>query len=148
METNVLLVKQDAGESYAYIVYLDKLFVSDLRNVSDIDYVLTLWYHLLISIRKWVTERDEVSIKDLIAPKVFCDEMEDTREISDYYFKNHELKVWSDLEVAQNFDAATVGLYIARLIEERPEKLESITFDDIVELVVKARNGNWHKLIE
>lgn len=146
METDAMLIQQETATFDAYTIYLDRSFVAYLRKVSNEYYIGNLWYNFIFNVRMWVIQRDSVPIKDLIAPSVLCDEMTDTEDISEPFFKNYDSGVWGDLEVAQNFDAATVALYIEKLVTEQPEKLNRITYNDVVKLILESRNSNWHQL--
>ena len=148
LEMNVLLVRQETEGHDAITVYMNKKFIRDLRKVPKDAYVSSLWYHLTSQIRKWAIYDQKVSIMDIIPPSVLCDEMDNTEDISKTFFEMHQSKEWNDLEVAQNFDAATVGLYIANSIISRPDKLSETSFKDVAELIWKLRRGNWHKLTE
>lgn len=148
METNILLIRQETDTFDDYTVYLDKTFLCHLRSASESDYIGVLWYNFILHVRKWVVCGQGVPMENLIPPAILCDEMVDTEDIVEGIFEKHNSGLFTDMEIAQTFDAATVGLYVARIVVEEPEKLKALTFDDVASLVMTSRRGNWHKLIE
>lgn len=140
-----ILVLSEYGDSHSIFVELNKRFIDSLKKTNGSQYNATLWYYLIVNFRRWLTRRERVSIKELLSPRLLY-EMEATEDLIQIFNDKFDSREWDNEMLAENFDAAIVGMHITKIIINNPTLCRSITFNDLAEIVLFSRNSNWYKL--